>query len=218
MTIPSHRLFSIFLLMLCCPFLVRAVEKLDPHTTVLPMYQLPHAVAAHFGRLEGWARVPVSDAQLILCAGGAAVAPSANFAASMRCGRVVGSQDLYFLLLVTDDLLLSPGDGWWVDPDYAELYLDFGRMQRAAKDPQWYTHDYHYPPEMGQFGFRPATMDSTPKAYVNHHVKDWKVDYACVPIEGGVAYEIRVNTQSVLDSFEDARTAAADRHRCGLRR
>ena len=110
--------------------------------------------------------MPVSDDRLILCSAQVqttTVAPSEHFAASMRCGRVPGSPDLYFLIVVKDDLLLSSGDGWWVEPDYLELYLDFGRAHRAAKDPNWYTKDYHYPPEMGQFGFRPATMNSIPK-------------------------------------------------------
>ncbi len=201
---PSSRLLiSLFLVLgFACSHERRTC--LDPHTTVLPMYQLPTSFALN-GKLEPWARVPVSDERIILCSAETqvtTVAPSDNFAATMRCGRMPGSPDLYFLIVVKDDLLLSPGDGWWVDPDYVGLYLDFARARRAAENPKWYTNAYHYPPEMGQFGFRPWTMGCEPKAYVNRHVKDWKVEYACVPVEGGVAYEIRVDSKSVLDSLK----------------
>lgn len=199
-----HRFNVIFFLIMSSMLVTRAAGILDPHTTVLPCYQLP-ASAAVDGKLDEWAQVPVSDDQIILCNGKtqvATVAPSDNFAASMRCGRVAGGVDLYFLIVVKDNLLLSPVGGWWVDPDYMELYFDFARSRRAAENPTWYTTDYHYPPEMGQFGFRPSSVDSTAKLFVNPHCKDWKVDYACVPIESGVAYEVRLDVKSVLDSLK----------------
>ena len=181
----------------------------DPRTTVLPIYQLP-ASAAVDGKLGEWAHVPVSDDQLIYCAekNAALVAPSENIAVSLRCGRVAGKPDLYFLIVVKDSILLSREAHYWVEPDYLELYFDLFREKRTAEDPEWRLRKFFKPPAMGQFGLRPLCMNATPTLVANNVARPWKLDYACVPIEGGVAYEIRLDGQSVLANLKDDLHAA----------
>jgi hypothetical protein len=54
---------------------------------------------------------------------------------------------------------------------------------------------------MGQFGLGPQTLAAAADPRVASAAEKWKHEYACVPVEGGTAYELRIDGQSVLDSL-----------------
>lgn len=180
-----------------------AGERLDPHKTLLPIYVLPDSAAAD-GKLDEWAGVPATGSEHFKPATrNTTITPSKSFAPSLRCGMKKGSNDLYFLVIVRDDQQYADVGQHWLEGDYLELYFDFGREERAAKDPEWYKKgNLHTPPGMGQFGFRPRTLQIDEKTLCTAGSINWKVDYASALVEGGIAYEIRLDIASVLDDIK----------------
>ena len=178
-----------------CPV---APAALDPYTNVLAVYELP-ATAAVDGDLAEWAGVPPVPAAEFKFIDGKPFAPGPDFAPTVRCGRKPGTNDLFFLVVVADDHVWSSDEGPWVAPDNCELYFDFGREARAALGPKWYkTNTWNAAREMGQFGLRPQTLTSTATLLKGINAGKWNFEYKTVPVEGGMAYEGRLDVSSVL--------------------
>ena len=120
-----------------------------------------------------------------------------------RCGMKPGSPDLYFLIVVRDSQRYTEPKAAWVEGDRVELFLDFGRQARDEQQPDWWKdkdrNRFANPPGMGQFGLGPQTLAFAAELRVASGAAKWKYDYASVPVEGGTAYELRVDGQSVLD-------------------
>jgi len=89
---------------------------------------------------------------------------------------------------------------YWVSGDYLELYYDFGRAARDAATPTWFDPPgtVDNPREMGQYGLRPLSLQADAAVYGTPHTTNWKLDYRSVPIDGGYAYEVRLDGASVL--------------------
>ena len=186
--------------------LLRAAEPApDPRTTVLPIYTLPEGAAAD-GKLAEWAGVPPVPAERFgmepYNANPAAKRPTPdNFAPTLRCGMKPGSPDLYFLIVVQDSRRYTEQKSYWVEGDRIEMFLDFGRQARDEQQPDWRKDRKRLtnPPGMGQYGLGPQTLAVAAQARTGYDATKWKNDYACVPVEGGTAYELRIDGQSVLD-------------------
>lgn len=193
------------LLLLALPLTLWAGKPLDPRTTTLPIYLLP-ATARVDGKLDDWNGIPASETadQFKFAMQRETITASANFAPTLRCGMRPGSGDLFFLVIVKDSQLFDEDSAQWMAGDYLELYLDFGREARDKATPDWYKNDnaWHTPPGMGQFGFRPHTLQVSPKTLTTTASQNWKVDYTSVPVEGGIAYEIRLDTRSILTDLK----------------
>ena len=182
----------------------------DPRTTVLPIYTLPESTAAD-GKLDEWAGIPPSATaeQFRFSRGTKAITPSPGFAPALFCGMKKGSQDLYLLVVVRDDRRCTlDRDTWWA-MDSLEIYLDFGRENRDRQMPDWQNLDVSKNKldtanirEMGQFGAIPKTLLSQSRILPAMHAGEWKVDYASALVEGGVAYEIRLDMKSVLTDLK----------------
>ena len=182
----------------------------DPRTTVLPIYTLPAGAAAD-GKLAEWAGVPPVPAERFNIGPfnsnpDPAKRPAPDdFAPTLRCGMKPGSPDLYFLIVVRDSRRYTEPKAAWIEGDRVELFLDFGRQARDEQQPDWWKgkdrNRFANPPGMGQFGLGPQTLAFAAEARLASGAAKWKYDYACVPVEGGVAYELRVDGQSVLDSL-----------------
>lgn len=180
----------------------------DPRTTVLPIYALPAGAAAD-GKLGEWAGVPPVPAERFgIEPYNASPAPAKrpapdNFAPTLRCGMKPGSPDLYFLIVVQDSRRYTEQKAYWVEGDRVEMFLDFGRQARDEQHPDWRKdlNRFANPPGMGQFALGPQTLAVAAQARIGYDAGKWKHDYACVPVEGGVAYELRVDGQSVLDAL-----------------
>ena len=180
-----------------------AQKPASPRDTVLPIYPLPSQAAAD-GKLGEWGAVPPVPATMFKPASRQqTITPSDSFAPTLRCGRKSGSDDLYFLVIVKDSQQYTEDSPHWMAGDYLEFYLDFGREVRDRTKPQWFKtpKDWHTPPGMGQFGFRPRTLQVSEKLMTSARAGNWKVDYASVPVEGGLAYEIRLDGSSVLNDL-----------------
>jgi len=201
------------LAVLACPGWAAAAPAPDPRTTVLPIYTLPASAAAD-GKLAEWAGIPPSATpeQFHFARWGQgpkAITPSAGFAPALYCGMKKGSQDLYLLVVVRDDRRCTlDRDTWWA-MDSLELYLDFGRENRDRQMPDWQSLDVSKNKldtanirEMGQFGVIPKTLLSPSRILPAMHAGEWKVDYASALVEGGVAYEIRLDMKSVLTDLK----------------
>ena len=205
----SHTLRSAVMMSLLCILagarsaMAAPPPGLDPHQTTLPMYLLPDTASAD-GNLAEWQGAPAVTADKFKNGGtGALITPSADFAPALWCGRKQGGMDLYFLLIVKDRQIWSNDDGGWAAPDNMDLYLDFGRAQREQQDPQWYKKgNWANVPGMGQIAIRPQTLTSTFKVFTNPGSKDWKIQCAATPVEGGMAYEICVDAASALEPLK----------------
>ena len=182
----------------------------DPRTTVLPIYTLPAGAAAD-GKLAEWAGVPPVPAERFNIGPfnsnpDPAKRPAPDdFAPTLRCGMKPGSPDLYFLIVVRDSRRYTEPKAAWIEGDRVELFLDFGRQARDEQQPDWWKgkdrNRFANPPGMGQFGLGPQTLAFAAEARLASGAAKWKYDYACVPVEGGTAYELRIDGQSVLDSL-----------------
>ena len=182
----------------------------DPRTTALPIYTLPEGAAAD-GKLAEWGGIPPVPAERFNIGPfnsnpdpAKRPAPD-NFAPTLRCGMKPGSPDLYFLIVVRDSQRYTEPKAAWIEGDRVELFLDFGRQARDEQQPDWWKdkdrNRFANPPGMGQFGFGPQTLAFAAEARTASGAAKWKYDYACVPVEGGTAYELRLDGQSVLDSL-----------------
>jgi outer membrane protein assembly factor BamB len=182
----------------------------DPRTTVLPIYTLPQGAAAD-GKLAEWGGIPPVPAERFNIGPfnsnpDPAKRPAPDdFAPALRCGMKPGSPDLYFLIVVRDSQRYTEPKAAWIEGDRVELFLDFGRQARDEQQPDWWKdkdrNRFANPPGMGQFGLGPQTLAFAAEARVASDAGKWKYDYACVPVEGGTAYELRLDGQSVLDSL-----------------
>ncbi|NQT19042.1 MAG: hypothetical protein HQ592_05005, partial [Planctomycetes bacterium] len=195
----TFRFVAFVLAVTCARVLLFAAGPLDPHKTLLPNYILPDTAEAD-GKLDEWAGVPpIGSRNFKFMTRDTGITPSKSFAPTLRCGMKKGSDDLYFLVLVHDDQQYAEAGQHWLIGDYLELYFDFGREARAVKDPEWYKKGgLNTPPGMGQFGFRPATLQIDKKTLFTAGSNKWKVDYASALIEGGIAHEVRLDIASVL--------------------
>jgi outer membrane protein assembly factor BamB len=195
--------FIYFMLLLVMPLLILAAKPLDPRTTTLPIYLLPDNASVD-GKFDEWNGIPASADNFKFAMKNEAITPSDNFAPSLRCGMKKGSSDLYFLIIVKDSQLFDEDSAQWMAGDYIEFFLDFGREARDKEIPDWYkdTKKWHTPPGMGQFGFRPRTLQVTPKLLNTAGSINWKVDYTSIPVEGGIAYEIKLDTRSILTDLK----------------
>jgi outer membrane protein assembly factor BamB len=189
-----------------------AEQAPNPRTTVQPIYTLPDTAAAD-GKLGEWAGIPPVPAERF------GIEPynprpepaqrpaPENFAPTLRYGMKPGSPDLYFLIVVQDSQRYTEQMAYWVEGDRVELFLDFGRQARDEQHPGWLKlkgkdrDRFFNPPGMGQFGLGPQTLAVAAEARIGYDAAKWKYDYACVPVEGGVAYELRVDGRSVLDAL-----------------
>jgi outer membrane protein assembly factor BamB len=176
-----------------------ALGALDPYTNALAVYELPDTAAAD-GDLAEWEGVPpAASSPDFKFMDGKPLMPGSGFAPAVRCGRKSGTNDLFFLVVVEDDHVWSNDDGPWVAPDNCELYFDFGREARQASGPDWHkTKTWQNAREMGQFGLRPQTLTSKATMLKGIHAGQWAFEYKTVPVEGGMAYECRLNAASVL--------------------
>ncbi|NQT11841.1 MAG: hypothetical protein HQ582_03775, partial [Planctomycetes bacterium] len=180
----------------------------DPRTTALPIYTLPESAATD-GKLGEWTGIPPVPAERFgIEPFNSSPAPAKrpapdNFAPTLRCGMKPGSPDLYFLVVVQDSRRYTEQKAYWVEGDRIEMYLDFGRLARDEQQPDWRKDRNRFanPPGMGQFALGPQTLAVAAQARTASDAGKWKYDYACVPVEGGTAYELRVDGQSVLDSL-----------------
>jgi outer membrane protein assembly factor BamB len=203
----------------CLPALLLAGSALlaaepapDPRTTRMPIYTLPASAAAD-GRLGEWAGVPPVPAERFgIEPYNASPRPATrpapeNFAPMLRCGMKPGSPDLFFLIVVQDAQRYTEQMAYWVEGDRVELFLDFGRQARDEQHPNWRKltgkdrDRFFNPPGMGQFALGPQTLAVAAQARTAYDAAKWKYDYACVPVEGGAAYELRLDGQSVLDAL-----------------
>ena len=193
----------------------------DPRTTVLPIYTLPQGAAAD-GKLAEWGGIPPVPAERFNIGPFNSNPDPAkrpvpdNFAPALRCGMKPGSPDLYFLIVVRDSQRYTEPKAAWIEGDRVELFLDFGRQARDEQQPDWWKdkdrNRFANPPGMGQFGLGPQTLAFAAEARVASDAGKWKYDYACVPVEGGVAYELRVDGQSVLVGTALERQRIVDVH------
>jgi hypothetical protein len=184
----------------------RAGPPLDPRATVLPAYRLPDSAAVD-GRFDEWAGVPAVPAeQFKLNLATNTLTGSADFGPSLRCGLKAGSRDLYFLVVVRDSELRAESSYNGLGGDCLELYFDFGREERDRTEPDWYKAPYrnaYYPRQepprcLGQFVLRPPTLLSPARTFKSPNADAWILDAACALVEGGVAYEARLDAASVL--------------------
>ncbi|MEI6518990.1 MAG: PQQ-binding-like beta-propeller repeat protein [bacterium] len=198
-----RKLFVLFLL--TYPLMLLAGKAYDPFTTTLPTYLLPDYAAAD-GNLSEWKYIPVIPAERFHATlKQMDYQPSADFSSSVRCGMKRGSNDLYFLVVVKDNQRFVEDQPHWILGDYLELYLDYGREARDKDFPKWNAKrdtKWLAPPSMGQFGFRPQTLQVTPNTVNTQNAKDWNSDFASVLIDGGFAYEVRVDSASVLKTLK----------------
>ena len=183
-----------------------ADTPLDPRTTILQTYRLPDSAAVD-GRLDEWAAVPpVPAEQFKLNLATNTIAGTADFGPSLRCGMKKGSDDLYFLVIVRDSELRADDSYNGLAGDCLELYLDFGREERDRTDPDWYKAPYHnsyYPRQepprcLGQFVIRPPTLQGPARTFKSSNSDAWTLEVACTLVDGGVAYEVRLDTATVL--------------------
>ncbi len=197
--------FIYIILLLTLPLLILAAKPLNPRSTKLPIYILPDTATVD-GKLDEWTGIPASASadNFKFAMKNEAITPSDNFSPSLRCGMKKNSNDLYFLVIVKDSQLFDEDSAQWMAGDYLEFFLDFNRETRDKEIPDWYkdTKKWHTPPGMGQFGFRPRTLQVTPKTLNTAGSINWKVDYTSVPVEGGIAYEIRLITNSILTDLK----------------
>ncbi len=182
---------------------VLAFAVSDPHTAVLPIYALP-ATAAADGDLGEWRGVPaIGPDQFHYLGENKVIKYDDDFTPFFYAGRVVGKPDLYFLVVVKDRCVNSFESAGWINGDSMEIFLDFGRDKREASGAKWWEgNKWNYAPEMTQYGFMPYTLNGSGKIFTSGISKKWKVDYTSVPVEGGVAYEVKVEGKSVLDSLK----------------
>ena len=187
---------------------------LDPRETTLPTYLLPDSAAAD-GDLAEWSAIPsVPAANFKSASANETITPSDSFAPSLFCGMKKGSTDLYFLLIVRDSKLYQG--------DAIELYLDLGLEARNKQEPEWSADEGKWLtrkfgsvpyvsklPEMGQLGYSPKTIASPAGSFRNASAESWKADCACVLVRGGVAYEIRIDSKSVLGALKLAEMPAS---------
>jgi outer membrane protein assembly factor BamB len=196
-------------LLLAAGVAAAAAPAADP----LPIFLLPEDAAAD-GTLAEWAGIPAVPAERFKIGMRVEGKPAPakrptpdNFAPTLRCGMTPGSSDLHFLILVQDSRRFAEPKPAWVDGDRAELFLDFGRQARDEQHPGWRTLPHKErgrfgrPADMGQFGLGPQTLAFAAESRIASAAEKWKHDYACVPVEGGTAYELRIDGQSVLDSL-----------------
>jgi len=185
-------------------------------TTVLPTYVLPEAAAAD-GKLDEWAGIPPVPAESFkLNLANETTTGSADFAPSLRCGMKNGSGDLFFLVLVLDSQLRAEESFNNLSGDCLELYLDFGREERDRTIPDWHKAPYSnaYWPRiepvrsLGQFVIRPPTVMGPANTFKSPNAEHWKLDVACTRVEGGVAYELRLDAASVLADLQMAELPA----------
>jgi outer membrane protein assembly factor BamB len=199
MTTPPRALCA--LLLLALPLALWAGKPLDPQTTLLPSYLLPDAAAVD-GKLDEWRGIPASATgeQFKPAMKNETITASPNFAPTLRCGMKKGSPDLYFLVVVQDAQLYDEDSAQWMAGDYLELFLDFGRAARDLTSPGWQKEpkQLHTPPGMGQFGFRPRTLQVTPKTLSTAGSANWTAEATSVPVAGGIAYEIRLDSRTIL--------------------
>lgn len=209
MTNTCLRPIHLLSILLTSTALLRAAEPApDPRASVMPIYTLPASAAAD-GKLAEWAGVPPVPAERFGIEPYNASPETAkrpapdNFAPALRCGMKPGSPDLYFLIVVRDSRRYTEQKAYWVEGDRVEMFLDFGRQARDEQQPDWKKDRNRFanPPGMGQFGLGPQTLAVAAQARTGYDAGKWKHDYACVPVEGGVAYELRVDGQSVLDAL-----------------
>ncbi|HUW33145.1 MAG TPA: PQQ-binding-like beta-propeller repeat protein [Planctomycetota bacterium] len=181
-----------------------APKPLDPYTTTLPIYLLPDTAAD--GNLAEWAGIPPSATpdRIKPFDKDTLAATDDDFAPFLYCGRKNNSPDIFFLVIVKDLHTWSPDAPNWLDGDGLDLYLDFGRVNRPVADAEAVKQNKNWAncPEMGQLGMRPRNFLAAGKAYQATGMKVWKTDYASMPVEGGMAYEVRVDGKSVLDNLK----------------
>ena len=183
----------------------------------LPVYALPNSAAAD-GDLSEWRGVPPAAEPKDFHWVDATVNPNHTgpapvgdlFGPYVYVGRRDGSRDVMFLVVVKDRLGFSWESDGWAYGDCMELFVDFGREARMLADPNWQKDaaKWQRVPEMAQFGFLPRThlngqrVFGGPDAPAAAGARSWKIDYASVPVEGGVAYEVRVDGDSVVAALK----------------
>ncbi len=197
--------YILLLLLFTFHFLSLAGNAYNPFTTILPTYLLPDTAAVD-GNLSEWKYIPVIPAERFhTTLKPMDFTPSADFSPSVRCGMKKGSSDLYFLVIVKDNQRFVENQPHWILGDYLELYLDFGRESRDKDFPKWNAkrdNKWLAPLAMGQYGFRPKTLQVTADTIATVNAKDWNSDFASVLIDGGFAYEVRVDSESVLNKLQ----------------
>ena len=186
-------------------------EILDPRTTTLPVYVLPGDAAVD-GNVDDWAGIPPSavPGNFRFADRNETVSRTDSFAPSLRCGVKKGGSDLYFLVVVHDPQLYSEESPHWMTGDQLELFLDFGREARGRDAPGWFNEPakWHTPHGMGQFGFRPRTLQVEQKTFYSALATNWKADFASSMVEDGIAYEVRLDAASVLAGLDMAELPA----------
>ena len=181
-----------------------APKPLDPYTTTLPIYILSDKAAAD-GDLAEWAGIPPSAAEKFKPYDKDTLAKLPDdFAPMFYCGRKNGSPDLFLLIVVKGLHAWAQDDPSWLSGDGIEIYLDFGRKNRPVQDAEAVKKNNNWQncPEMGQIGLRPRTFACPQKTFASTGAKNWKIDYAFASVEGGIAYEVRVDGKSVLDNLK----------------
>lgn len=184
-----------------------AGRPLDPRTTILPTYLLPDDAAVD-GSLDEWRAIPPMPAEAFhRNQARDTIIGSADFGPSLRCGMKQSDPGaLYFLVLVRDAQLRAEDSYNGLAGDCLELYFDFGREERDRTTPDWFKVPYsnsYYPRQepprsLGQFVIRPPTLQGATKVYKSSHAEAWQLAVSSVPVVGGVAYEVRLDTASVL--------------------
>jgi len=206
------RIIGLILLLAACSVVGWAGQPLDPRTTLLPTYLLPDSAAID-GSLEAWVGIPAVPAeQFKLNLATETIVGTRDFAPSLRCGMKQGSRDLYFLIIVRDAQLRAEESNDGLAGDCLELYLDFGREERDRTTPDWYKVPYtnsYYPRQepprsLGQLVVRPPTLQGPAKVFKSPNCEQWQVEVACALVDGGVAYQVRVDTASVLADLKMA--------------
>lgn len=195
-----------------CLSVAQAQPRLmNERTAVLPTYLLPDGAAAD-GNLAKWAGIPVSAEsdqfhrylQFTLQPKECFSPQSDDFAPCLRCGMTAGSRDLFLLVIVRDSQRYADDLSNWFAGDFVELYLDIIRQDRDRRDANWwqFPNKCLHPAEMGQFALRPRTMIGPSAVRTAGAANAWKIDYASVLVEGGVAYDIRIDANSILASLK----------------